>query len=97
LSLDRYVSTYADSMYGEIRIAREAEKLVMHFGPHYVGDLQHWHFNTFEAVARNRVLGRTFVNFRVDHQGQVVSLEIPDLATFTRVPGSAVTAGAGNR
>jgi CubicO group peptidase (beta-lactamase class C family) len=97
LPLDRYASTYADSMYGEIRVVREAEKLVMHFGPQYVGDLQHWHFNTFEAVARNRVLGRRFVNFRVDHQGQVVSLEIPDLATFTRVPGSAVSAGAGNR
>ena len=96
LSLDRYASVYADSMYGEIRVTRENDRLVMSFGPEYVGDLSHWHYDTFEAVYRNKALGRGFVTFKLNHQGQVTGLEIPDLATFNRVPGTAVTAGAGS-
>jgi hypothetical protein len=80
-------------MYGEIRVSKEGEGLVMRFGPEFVGDLAHWHYNTFEAVYRNQALGRGFINFKLDHQGQVTALEIPDLATFIRVPGSAITAG----
>jgi hypothetical protein len=68
----------------------------MTFGPEFTGDLSHWHYNTFEAVYRNRVLGRGFVNFKLDFRGNITGLEIPDLATFTRVPGGTATAGAGS-
>jgi hypothetical protein len=97
LPLDRFVSTYADSMYGEIRIGKEGDRLTIAFGPEFVGELQHWHYNTFETVYRNKALGRGFVSFRLDHQGLVAALDIQDLATFGRVPGSALAAGSGSR
>jgi CubicO group peptidase (beta-lactamase class C family) len=96
LALDRYAGVYADSMYGDIRIGHENNRLTISFGPEYTGELSHWHYNTFEAVYRNRALGRGFLNFKLDVRGNVTGLEIPDLATFTRTPGATATAGAGS-
>lgn len=96
LPLERYAATYADSMYGEIRVIREGEGLTLTFGPHFTGDLKHWHFDTFEAVWRNRAQGRGTVMFTIDARGQVAALEIPGLATFSRVPGSGSTASTSN-
>ena len=49
LPLDRYPATYADSMYGEIKVVKEGEGLTMMFGPEFTGDLKHWHYDTFEV------------------------------------------------
>ncbi|HKP28867.1 MAG TPA: serine hydrolase [Gemmatimonadales bacterium] len=96
LALDRYAATYADSMYGEIRIAKEAEGLTMSFGPYFTGDLKHWHYDTFESVWRNKAQGRGTVSFIVDSRGQVTALDIPGLATFSRVLGSGSVASTSN-
>jgi hypothetical protein len=96
LALDRYAATYADSMYGEIKVAKEGEGLTMTFGPHFTGDLKHWHYDTFESVWRNRAQGRGTVMFMVDARGQVSALEIPGLATFSRIPGSGSVASTSN-
>jgi len=97
LPLDRYAATYADSLYGEIKVARENEKLVVTFGPEYTGDLAHWHYDTFEATWRNRAQGRGFLAFKVDARGQVTAVEIPGLATFGRVPGTGSPAATGSQ
>lgn len=96
LALDRYAATYADSMYGEIRVTKEGPGLVIRFGPQFLGDLEHWHLDTFESVWRNRAQGRGFVTFRLDPRGQVSALEIPGLASFGRVPGSGQATSGGN-
>jgi CubicO group peptidase (beta-lactamase class C family) len=96
LALDKYAATYADSMYGEIKVAKEGEGLTLAFGPHFTGDLKHWHYDTFETVWRNRAQGRGTVMFIVDSRGQVTALEIPGLATFSRVPGSGSVAATSN-
>jgi len=97
LALDRYVATYADSMYGEIKVAKANEGLTVTFGPEFSGDLVHWHFDTFEAVWRNKAQGRGTVSFIVDSRGQVSALEIPGLATFGRVPGTGTVAATGSQ
>lgn len=86
LALDRYAATYADSMYGQIKVTKENDQLAVTFGPAYTGELRHWHYDTFEAVWRNRALGRGMMSFTVDARGQVAALEIPGLATFGRIP-----------
>jgi CubicO group peptidase (beta-lactamase class C family) len=89
LALDKYAGTYADSLYGPITVTQENGTLVARFGPHYTGDLTHWHFNTFEVVWRDKFLGRTAWTFTLNPGGQVSGLEVPSLpATFGRVPGS---------
>ena len=96
LSLDKYAATYADSMYGEIKIAKEGEGLTLTFGPYFTGDLKHWHYDTFESVWRNKAQARGMISFILDSRGQVTALDIPGLATFGRVPGSGSVASTSN-
>lgn len=97
LALDRYAATYADSMYGEIKVVKVNEGLTVTFGPEFSGDLAHWHFDTFEAVWRNRAQGRGTMSFVSDARGQVTALEIPGLAVFGRVPGTGSVAATGQQ
>ena len=84
LELSRYPGVYADSMYGEIKITAEGDKLVATFGPQYTGDLTHWSYDTFRIAWRNPVFGTTLVTFQLDPRGRTKSLEYPDVATFGR-------------
>jgi CubicO group peptidase (beta-lactamase class C family) len=93
LALTRYVGVYADSMYGEVQVTDEANKLRLLFGPHYSSDLVHWHFDTFESVPRDPVLGRFNVRFVIDAAGKVSALDIDGVATFGRRPASGTTVG----
>jgi len=84
LAQAQYAGVYADSMYGEISVTEENGGLVARFGPHYTGDLQHWHFDTYAIVWRNPVFGPTRVTFQLDASGRVRSLVYPNLGTFGR-------------
>jgi hypothetical protein len=94
LALKDYAGVYADSMYGEARVRDENGKLVLSRGPSFVGDLEHWHFDTFRANWRARSLGRTFVSFRVGATGKAEEL-VMDLGgastAFKRRPEMADT------
>ena len=48
-----------------------------------VADLEHWHYDTFEARFRNRQLGTMLVTFDLDASGQPRELVIPDLGAFS--------------
>jgi CubicO group peptidase (beta-lactamase class C family) len=85
VALEKYTGTYADSMYGSVKVTLENGNLALAFGPQYVGDLRHWQHDTFEARWREEVLGRQFVTFALDPRGNVKSLEVENLATFGRV------------
>jgi CubicO group peptidase (beta-lactamase class C family) len=88
--LEKYAGTYADSMYGDVKVAVEGGKLLATFGPEYVGELRHWQHDTFEAQWREPWLGRAFFTFSIDPRGDVRRLEVENLATFVRVvPDSA--------
>jgi hypothetical protein len=85
VALEKYAGTYADSMYGEVKIVVENGKLTAMRGPQYVGELRHWQHDTFEAQWREEVLGRTFVTFALDPRGNVKGLEVENIGTFGRV------------
>ena len=93
LPLGRYAGVSADSMYGEVQVTEEASKLRLQFGPHYSSDLVHWHFDTFESVPRDPVLGRFNVRFVVDAAGKISALDIDGVATFGRKPATRATDG----
>ena len=48
-----------------------------------VADLEHWHYDTFEARFRNRQLGTMLVTFDLDASGRPRELVIPDLGAFS--------------
>lgn len=93
LALARYAGVYADSMYGDVEVKEQSGKLELQFGPHYTSKLAHWHFDTFESVPRDAVLGRLVVRFVVDASGKPSALDIDGVATFARKPAPRATVG----
>ena len=81
LPLSAYAGTYGGPMYGDARVALEDGRLVVRLlpSPAYVGDLEHWHFDTFRIKWRESVVypyPRGWVSFQLDHQGKVSEMKI---------------------
>jgi CubicO group peptidase (beta-lactamase class C family) len=86
LALEKYAGTYQNEMYGETKFVVKDGKLTSEFGPHFNGDLQHWHYDTFRVVWRDRMEGRGFVVFKLNAKGQPETVTIDGLGDFTRMP-----------
>ena len=68
-------------MYGDATVSEESGRLVLKLkaSPNFVGDLEHWHFDTFAVKWRDSVVypfGRGFVTFVIDAQGKVSELKL---------------------
>jgi CubicO group peptidase (beta-lactamase class C family) len=86
LPLSKYAGTYADAWYGDIVIAQEGEKLVMRFShtPDFVGDLEHWQYDTFAVRWRNRALrADAFITFSLTPDGAIDSARMKAISPST--------------
>ena len=73
-SLDDYTGIYTESVTGPVRIIKADGKLVFDYNPRYIGDLEHWHFDTFRVTWRHPIFdmeSKSFITFRLDNQGNV--------------------------
>jgi CubicO group peptidase (beta-lactamase class C family) len=87
LALDRYAGTYQDEMYGDVKVEQdESGKLVVRYNRAFTGDLEHWHYDTFQAIWRDRTLGKSLVTFTLSAQGKVEAVKVQNLADFKRAP-----------
>ena len=84
LPLEKYAGTYADSLYGAVEVSADAGRLVFRMGPHFVGDAEHWHYETFRIIWRDAALGRQMATFVLDGQGKPGELRMGGLGTFRR-------------
>jgi CubicO group peptidase (beta-lactamase class C family) len=91
LSTEKYAGVYADSMYGDLRVRRDGERLVASYGTMFEGALEHWHYDTFRATWNARNLGRTFLTFALDSDGNVRGVEFEGLGSFNRRPDTDST------
>jgi hypothetical protein len=91
LALDKYAGRYQSDMYGNLVLSHENGKLVARFGPNFTGDLEHWHYDTFRVIWRDKVEGKGMVSFRLNSQGKVESVNMENLAEFTRAPDEPAT------
>jgi CubicO group peptidase (beta-lactamase class C family) len=81
LKLTGYVGTYSGQMYGDAKVEEENGKLVVQLvpSPNFIGDLEHWHFDTFRITWRNSIVypfPKGFVTFVLDPQGKVSEMKI---------------------
>jgi hypothetical protein len=81
LSLPQYAGTYTGAMYGDARITEESGKLVIRLvpSPNFVGDLEHWQYDTFRVRWRNSVsypFPKGFITFTLNAQGKVDEMKI---------------------
>jgi CubicO group peptidase (beta-lactamase class C family) len=84
LPLDRYAGTYEDEMYGTVTVRRDGDRLVVDAGSAFVGDLEHWHYDTFRAQWRDAGLGRSFLTFTLNARGEVARVDVEGLGQFDR-------------
>ena len=85
LPLAAYAGAYTGQMYGDARVTVEGGKLVLRLlpSPNFVGDLEHWHFDTFRLKWRDSIVypfPRGFVTFTLDPQGRPdeMKLDVPN-------------------
>lgn len=81
LPLSSYAATYSGVMFGEAKVTEENGKLVLRLvpSPNFVGDLEHWHFDTFRVAWRDSIVypfPRGFVTFLLDSKGHVSEMKI---------------------
>jgi CubicO group peptidase (beta-lactamase class C family) len=76
LALEKYAGTYKNDLYGEAQIAKEKDKLVLHYGPNFKGELEHWNFDTFRATWKDRTMAKALVTFRLDAAGKPEEMKV---------------------
>jgi CubicO group peptidase (beta-lactamase class C family) len=97
LPLERYVGTYADTMYGTATVALERGALVVRYGPAFTGDLEHWHYDTFRVRWRDPRAETGFVTFELGAAGTVTHMNVDGLADFRFTPASTTKPTAASR
>jgi len=71
LPLERYSGVYQDSLYGSVTVRVEGQHLVLDMAPKMVGDMEHWHYDTFKVKWRDHRDGRNLVTFALDADGDI--------------------------
>jgi CubicO group peptidase (beta-lactamase class C family) len=84
VSLDHYVGTYENEMYGEVKVVSEGGRLVIQFYPSFIGDATHWHFDAFQVAWRDKTLGKDMMTFVMNSKGKVESVKWDGLAEFKK-------------
>lgn len=85
----RYAGTFTNALYGDLRVREEGGKLILDYAPDYVGDLEHWHHDTFRVVWRRAGFGRGFVTFSLDQRARITGLDLDGFGTFRRAAAPA--------
>lgn len=81
LATDAYAGRYTGALFGDALVANENGKLVVRLAPApaFVGDLEHWHHDTFRIRWRDSVaypFGAGFVTFVLDEKGKIAEMKI---------------------
>jgi CubicO group peptidase (beta-lactamase class C family) len=84
LPLAEYAGTYTDRLFGSVTISTNGDALVLERSPYLTADLEHWHYDTFLAVYRNRWVGEGTATFVIGNDGKVKAMELMG-ATLSRV------------
>jgi CubicO group peptidase (beta-lactamase class C family) len=85
LPVDAYAGRYDQDFHGLLEVEASGSDLVVRRGPGLVGDLEHWHHDTFQVRWRDAVMGRSFVVFTVGPEGTVRSVELEQFGRFAPV------------
>jgi hypothetical protein len=93
LSLQQYAGAYTHDAFGVAMVQEQGGKLILRYGSGFIGDLEHWHHDTFQAIWRDRLQGKAQVTFTLNTQRKVDSTKVTFWNTqnlvFKRAPETA--------
>ena len=84
LSLDAYVGTYDNEIYGPAVVTMQGGKLMFSFYPQHVGRIEHWNYDTFQIVWDYRYLDTDMITFGLGTDGKVNSMRWEGFAEFKK-------------
>jgi CubicO group peptidase (beta-lactamase class C family) len=99
LPLDRYAGVYEQPLLGPVTIQAAGNAtgatgatggdrpMTLQVGHGLVGDLSHWHYDTFRITWRNPLFGTALATFALDPSGAPSRLTIEELGDFRRAAG----------
>jgi CubicO group peptidase (beta-lactamase class C family) len=76
LALEAYAGTYRHPMFGDLTLSLEGGGLVARRDSAWVGDLEHWHYDTFRIDWRDATMGEQLMTVRLDAMGEPVAVEL---------------------
>lgn len=78
LPIAKYAGPYRDELYGDATVALEDGRLVLRFGrsPAFVGDLEHWQYDTFIAHWRTKHIEDAYVTFALNPDGSIDRFQV---------------------
>ena len=92
LPLERYAGTYEQPLLGIVTVSSPAAgdgRVTVQVGRGQIGDLSHWHYDTFRITWRNPLFGTALATFALDPSGAPSRLFIEELGDFRRVAARA--------
>lgn len=65
-ALGEYVGNYYSPFWGEVNVSNKGEQLQLHISSQLAAELEHWHFDTFNAKWSRKWMGDTLISFQLD-------------------------------
>jgi CubicO group peptidase (beta-lactamase class C family) len=84
LALEEYAGTYDNEMYGPVTVKAQDGKLAVQFHPTYVGEADHWHYDTFQILWKDRSLDKDMITFVLGTDGKVSEMRWEGFTTFKK-------------
>lgn len=76
LPLERYIGTYAEPLYGAMKVELKNGKLYIQANSKASLSLEHWHYDTFQGNWNKAWDGKSLITFQLDGNGEVKGLEM---------------------
>lgn len=72
-----YVGVYVSEAYGKVEVFEQGNGLAIRFwdDENLEAALEHWHYDTYRAIWKNRALREEFMQFHLDKNGRIAALE----------------------
>lgn len=83
VEVDKYVGTYRNELYGDVKVTMENGQLKVAYGP-FVSTLEHWHYDTFRATFVTSGISKTALTFALNAAGKVdtLALGLPGMSGY---------------
>ena len=84
LALDKYAGTFKNELYGDVKVKHENGKLGLRYGAAFTSELEHWHYDTFQARFVSSGVTKVNVTFSLNAQGRIAALTLglPGMADY---------------
>lgn len=84
-ALSDYAGNYEHPVWGSIRIVEQKGKLMVIQDGLESGDLQHWHYDTFQWISNKKWQSPSYITFGLNSSGKIVELSFGPNFVFMKI------------